>query len=100
MASQGDHSVDSLADDEKLYCFCRLVANNEAYQVRLRSCRSPETILRFALELQAPFSRQTLRLRSRDLAAEYWPWAHKGPAWRRQFFEVRPGQRPWPLFGR
>ena len=95
MAFQRDHSQGQQAEDDELDRFCRLVAASQVHQQRLQSCASPDAILRLAQELRASFSRQTLRMRSRDLAAAYWPWAHKGPEWRRQFFADRPRRRFW-----
>lgn len=77
---------DDLSERLALDRFCRAVAASPAYQARLRGAASPQEILAFAAELNINFSWQTLRLCSRDLAADYWPWFQKGSIWRRAFF--------------
>ncbi|MFU8886231.1 MAG: Nif11-like leader peptide family natural product precursor [Cyanobacteriota bacterium] len=88
MASDQVQPKDDPTELRQLDRFCRAVASSPDHQVRLQSCASPEEILAFATELQCPFSWQTLRSRSSDLAADCWPWAQKGTTWRRQFFQA------------
>ncbi|MCP9826868.1 Nif11-like leader peptide family natural product precursor [Synechococcus sp. EJ6-Ellesmere] len=75
-----------LSEQLALDRFCRAVAASPAHQARLKAAASPEEILAIAAELNFLFTRQTLRLCSRDLASDYWPWAQKGSIWRREFF--------------
>ncbi len=88
MATDQERSSGDSAELAALNRFCRAVTASAAHQARLMACSSPEDILSMAAELDCLFSRQTLRSRSIDLAADCWPWAQKGTTWRRQFFQA------------
>lgn len=78
--------IESSEELQRLERFCRALEASPEQQRHLKACSSPEAILELAEEMATPVSRQVLRARSRDLAADYWPWAQQGTAWRRKFF--------------
>jgi hypothetical protein len=88
MATDQERPSSEPAERAALARFCRTVAANPVHQARLKACSTPEAILAMAEELDCPFAWQTLRSRSSDLAADYWPWAQKGTIWRREFFQA------------
>ena len=71
--------------------FVRSLEASPALQQRVSQAQSPEPILALAAELGYSISRADLRAASRDLAANFWPWAAKGHAWRRAFFTQSSG---------
>ncbi len=88
MATDHERPSSESAERAALARFCRAVAASPVHQARLKACSTPEAILAMAEELDCPISWQTLRSRSSDLAADFWPWAQKGTIWRRQFFQA------------
>ena len=70
----------------QLLAFSRAVAADLELQARLRSCRTPEEVLRCAAQLGYALSLELLRACAVDLAAPYWPWAEAGQKGRHHFF--------------
>lgn len=77
---------DQAAEVSMLTSFAKRIAEHAHLGKRLQACQTPEEILELAVELQTPFSRETLRSYSSELVADHWPWALKGRAYRLRFF--------------
>jgi cell wall assembly regulator SMI1 len=77
---------DSTAELLALERFTRALSERPDFQRRLAACTTAEQITALAAELNCSVSTEMLRSYSRDLAADHWPWADKGTAWRRAFF--------------
>jgi hypothetical protein len=71
--------------------FVRSLEASSVLQYRVSQAESPEPILALAAEMGYTITRVELRAASRDLAANFWPWAAKGHAWRRAFFAQSSG---------
>lgn len=74
-----------------LIAFVKALEASEALQARVKNAGSPQVILDLAAEQGWTISWAELRAASRDLAADYWPWAAKGHAFRRAFFAISAG---------
>ncbi len=72
---------------QALLDFVRRVDSDPELQRLLASASSPEVIIGVAAENGYSFAVQDLRQMSRDLSAPYWPWAAKGHAFRRAWFQ-------------
>lgn len=70
-----------------LIAFVDLVDADPALQARIMAATSPQVILDLAAEADLVISPAELRTASRDLSALYWPWAGRGHAHRRAFFQ-------------
>ena len=70
-----------------LQAFVRLVDGDPALQARITAASAPQAILDLAAEAGHSISLVELRSASRDLSALYWPWAGRGHARRRAFFQ-------------
>ena len=66
--------------------FCKRLESNPDLQARVKATEKPHQIVDIASSLGLQFSVIELRVWSRDLVADYFPWAKKGNEWRRNFF--------------
>ncbi len=67
--------------------FVRSVEASRDMQAMIAGASGLDQILDVASREGFSFTAQDLRAVSRDLSAPYWPWAAKGHAFRRQFFD-------------
>ncbi len=70
-----------------LMAFVRSVEASGELQALVSGATGPDQILALASREGHSFTARDLRVASRDLSASYWPWAAKGHAFRRQFFD-------------
>ena len=73
-----------------LMAFVRSVEASGELQALIAGASGLDQILDVASREGFSFTAQDLRAVSRDLSAPYWPWAAKGHAFRRQFFDGVP----------
>ncbi len=73
-----------------LTAFVRCVEASGELQALIAGANGPDQILALASREGCSFTVRDLRVASRDLSASYWPWAAKGHAFRRQFFDGVP----------
>ena len=66
--------------------FCKQLDSDSNLQARVKSAEKPHQIIDIALSLGLEFSVIELREWSRELVADYFPWAKMGKEWRRNFF--------------
>lgn len=71
---------------DQLYLFAALAAFSREIQDRLRRVQAPEAIIAIAAEYGYTITREQLIYYAASLNGDHWIWAHKGPAWRDQFF--------------
>jgi hypothetical protein len=70
-----------------LIAFVHRADADPALQAQIMAATSPQMILDLAAEADLVISLAELRAASRDLSALYWPWAGRGHAHRRAFFQ-------------
>ena len=66
--------------------FCKQLDSDNNLQARIKSAEKPHQIVNIASSLGLQFSVMELRVWSRELVADYFPWAKMGKEWRRNFF--------------
>jgi len=76
---------------EELVRFCALLEADPELQRQVQAASNPHQIIDVAQAVDCPISVLELRIWSRELSADWFPWATMGHAWRRAFFQRRPG---------
>jgi hypothetical protein len=66
--------------------FCKRLESDPDLQAKVKATEKPHQIIDIALSLGLQFSVLELRVWSRELVADCFPWATKGSEWRRNFF--------------
>jgi hypothetical protein len=74
---------------DSLVEFCKCVDSDREKELRVRAFESPVLIIEYAEQLGFKFSLLQLRVWSRDLSADWFPWAGQSHQWRRDFFSKR-----------
>jgi hypothetical protein len=69
--------------------FCKQLNSDINLQARVKSVENPQQIIDIASSLGKHFSVMELRVWSRELVADYFPWATLGNKWRRNFFDQK-----------
>ena len=69
-----------------LIAFCKLLEADSDLQSRVKAAENPKEIIEIAATVGHEISSMELRVWSRELSANYFPWATKGHEWRRNFF--------------
>ena len=69
-----------------LAAFCKTLDERKDLQEKVKACETPQEIIDIAASIGLEVSYEVLRIWSRDLSANYFPWAAKGHEWRRNFF--------------
>jgi predicted ribosomally synthesized peptide with nif11-like leader len=72
---------------DALFAFCRALEGDSDLQSRVKAAENPQTIIDIAKSKGYEISLLELRVWSRELVADYFPWATLGHAWRRNFFK-------------
>lgn len=67
--------------------FVGIIDKDENMQLLVKAAKSPAEIIRIAESVGIKMSMNQLRYWSRELTAQYFPWAEKGSQWRREYFE-------------
>lgn len=80
-------SMSSSTPPSNLRRFCQLLDNDVSLQEQVQSAVTPDTLLTLAASAGFPVTASELRSWSGQLSAPYFPWAGKGTAWRRSFFD-------------
>jgi len=66
--------------------FCKQLEGDTALQARIKAAENPQQIVDIASSLGLHLSVLELRVWSRELATDCFPWAMMGDEWRRNFF--------------
>ena len=66
--------------------FCKRLEGDTALQARIKAAENPQQIVDIASSLGLEFSVIELRVWSRELVTDCFPWARMGHEWRRNFF--------------
>jgi hypothetical protein len=74
---------------EALAAFCKLLDETSDLQAKVRAADNPHQIIDIAASAGLEISYLELRIFSRELSAEYFPWAGKGHELRRDFFKSK-----------
>lgn len=74
---------------DALAAFCKLLEENSELQLRVKASKTPWEILEIAASTGNEISYAELRTWSRELSADYFPWATMGNEWRRNFFSQK-----------
>jgi predicted ribosomally synthesized peptide with nif11-like leader len=69
-----------------LAAFCKTLGDRKDLQEKVKASEMPEEIIEIAASLGHEISHGELRIWSRELCSDYFPWAAKGHEWRRNFF--------------
>jgi predicted ribosomally synthesized peptide with nif11-like leader len=72
-----------------LSSFCKALDENSALQSKVKAAENPQRIIEIAASTGHDISSVELRIWSRELVADYFPWATKGHEWRRNFFKQK-----------
>ena len=72
---------------QNFIAFIQCLERSPESQQRIRSCENPDQIIDIASSVGFLITKTILRKYSSDLSADYFPWAGKGFAWRRSFFD-------------
>ena len=72
---------------QKFVAFIQCLEGSPELQQRIRSTENPDQIIEIASSVGFVIPKAILRKFSSDLSADYFPWAGKGFAWRRSFFD-------------
>ena len=83
-----DEPVVLLVADGQLIRFVALLDRRQDLRSAVSEALAPADIINLAEAEGCALTLEQLRLESRQLSAPYWPWAGKGHAWRRGFFET------------
>ena len=75
------------SSSEALFAFCQLLEGDLDLQSRVKAAETPKQIIDIAGSIGHHISFVELRVWSRELAADYFPWATMGHEWRRNFFK-------------
>ena len=74
---------------KELIEFCKRLNSDINLQARVKSVENPQQIIDIASSLGKHFSVMELRVWSRELVADYFPWATLGNKWRHNFFDQK-----------
>jgi len=66
--------------------FCKRLESDPQLQAKVTATEKPQQIVDIASSLGLQFSVLELRVWSRELVADCFPWAKRGNEWRRNFF--------------
>jgi len=66
--------------------FCKRLESDPELQANVKATEQPQQIVDIASSLGLQFSVLELRVWSRELVADCFPWAKRGNEWRRNFF--------------
>jgi hypothetical protein len=72
---------------EALVAFCKALDQSSDLQSKVKAAENPQQMIEIAASVGHEISRVELRVCSRELSADYFPWAAKGHEWRRNFFK-------------
>jgi len=71
---------------QSLLEFCKRLERDPDLQASVKATEKPHQIVDIASSLGLQFSVLELRVWSRELVADFFPWAKRGNEWRRNFF--------------
>jgi len=71
---------------DSLFAFIMALEQDINLQSKVSAAENPRQIIEIAISLGHEISHGELRIWSRELSADYFPWAAKGHEWRRNFF--------------
>ena len=80
--------TDSCATYRAFIAFIRRIEISLNMHYQIKTCTHPDQIIHIASSLGFAFSKEELTKVSRDLHADFFPWAGKGSQWRENFFQV------------
>ena len=66
--------------------FCKRLESDTGLQAKIKATENPHQIIEIASSLGLEFSVIELRVWSRELVTDCFPWAKRGNEWRRNFF--------------
>ena len=66
--------------------FCKRVESDPDLQSRVKTTEKPQQIIDIASSMGLKLSVLELRVWSRELIGDFFPWAKRGNEWRRNFF--------------
>ena len=76
---------------EALFAFVKVLEQDRDLQSKIKAAKYPQQIIEIAESRGFAISHLELRTWSKELTANYFPWASKGNEFRRNFFK-RAGQ--------
>jgi len=74
---------------EPFFAFIKSLSESVESQKKVKTADNPHQILEIASSMGYEIKLEELRVWSRELCADYFPWAQKGHQWRRDFFRQR-----------
>ena len=77
------------APSEALFAFCKLLEQSSDLQSKVKAAENPQQIIKIAAIEGHEISYVELRIWSKELSADYFPWATMGHEWRRNFFKSK-----------
>jgi hypothetical protein len=72
---------------DALFAFCKALNESIDLQSKVKATENPQQIIEIAANAGHEISYVELRIWSRELSADYFPWATMGHEWRRNFFK-------------
>ena len=79
---------DPLLPPQALVDFCKRLDVDAGLSAQVKAAATPDQIVGLAQAQGFAISKLELRMFSRQLVADYFPWATKDNAWRHQFFAL------------
>ena len=74
---------------DSLVAFCNLLEKSRDLQAKVKAAVNPQQVIDIAASTGHEITYVELRVLSRELSAEYFPWAGKGHELRRNFFKQK-----------
>lgn len=79
-------TADIPSPSDQLINFCSLLNESKKLQSQVKEAKTANQIIKIAESNGFKISQKELRFWSKELKANYFPWAEMGNEWRRNFF--------------